>query len=695
MIMTLTGRGIWTRGLIIAGMLIGWWGFGAAPVMGQGSSAAEAVAADWSPKTFDASAGRALPLANSWSAVRAWSPQRMVERIERGEHILLTFEDPSFVAFAVEFADDPESAARETVRRRYGEALHYAREHGLPIAIRGWNWAAEPVRWQEVRIRRGVEIPDQDRANILIDGKVIEGHAVTDPFGPVQAWREWGEFWMGNAVLRHMQEIYPNPPAVIFLNNNEAGEFIHTNIEKHDRFAARFGAGPHSEAFKRRAMSEGYGERYAAMFESARAALVEPSWRENVRFVAYNSLWGTAYIGHNGQPRPGTDFDEEKGWTRWHFHPDGSMPELYDNDWQPNKKDYGPWSPQTEAMNYYSMQERIFAERPDFLWSSIVWDGGVISEVWRGRRSTSKPFDYVSQGQRWDQHRYKGWIQFGLWTTRPSIYSEFRWDGGRERSHIVWDHTFNALTHSVDQVWQDETLREFWRFGELVPNRAESHWWPVADQHPEWLHNLERWYLLTADANPPRSQWESTTKLRVFALALVLGGETDRRWLVYAHAPLGAVPDVTVTVPEYGDVTLPSVPKSGSFFLLSEADGRLEPLIPGGPNELTLEADRIWAEPGQTVRFESAVAHAPGLDFSGFAWTFGDGRKLEQSELSPVEHTFEQSGTYLVTLEARSSQGESLSEQVAVYVGTPPAPTVLYDLPLREAFAWSAPWDGW
>lgn len=667
---------------------------GATSALAEDSGAAPAMV-DWAPKSVDDSGGRTLPLANSWSAVRAWSPQRIVERIERGEHILLTFEDPSFVAFNVEFAEDPAAAAREAVEQRYGEALHYARENNLPIAIRGWNWAAEPVRWQDVRIRQGMEIPDEKRANVLVDGKVLEGHAVTDPFGPVEAWREWGEFWMGNAVLRRMQEIYPNPPAVIFLNNNEAGEFIQSDIENHDRFVARYGKGPHTEEFKHKVMREGYGERYAAMLEAARAALVEPAWRKNARYVAYNSLWGTAYIGHNGQPRPGYDFDGETGWTRWHFHPDGSMPELYDNDWQPGKTDYQPWSPQTEAMNYYAMQERVFAERPDFLWTSIVWDGGVISEVWRGRRSSSKPFHYVTHGQRWDADRYMGWIQFGLWTTRPSIYSEFRWDGGKERQHVVWDLTFDALTRSVDNVWNHETLREFWRFGKLVPNPAEEHWWPTAENHPQWLRDLKRWYLLTADANPPRDEWKNNTKLRVFAQALVLGEKPERRWLIYAHAPLGAVAEVKVTVPDHREVTLASVPKSGSFFLLSEADGSLRPLIVGGPNELALKADHTWAKAGEAVRFDPGVAHAPDAVFTEFKWSFGDGKTLQQNELAALEHTFDKPGTYLVTLEGQVSEGDSLIEQVAVFVGEKLREEVLYDLSMSEAFAWNAPWAGW
>jgi hypothetical protein len=161
------------------------------------------------------------------------------------------------------------------------------------------------------------------------------------------------------------------------------------------------------------------------MFQAARDAMVAPRWKENVRFVGYNLLWDTGYIGQGDRPRPGIWFEPDQGWLDWRTY-QGVMPELYDNDWQPGKRDYGTHSPQFEAMNYHSVQPRLFERDPHLYWATIVWDGGRVSDEFRGRRSSSKPFWYITRGQRWDFARYEGWVQFTLWTTRPRSMREFR-----------------------------------------------------------------------------------------------------------------------------------------------------------------------------------------------------------------------------------------------------------------------------
>jgi hypothetical protein len=407
--------------------------------------------------------------------------------------------------------------------------------------------------------------------------------------------------------------------------------------------------------------------------------------------VAYNNLWDTGYIGQVNRPRPGIWFEPDEGWLEWRMY-DGGMPELYDNDWQPSKTDHTPHSPQIEAMNYYSAQARIFERDPEFYWSTIVWDGGPMNHSFRGRRATSKPFYYATRGQRWDFDRYEGWVQFTLWTTRPRTMREFR--GGPKRG-AYYDGAWMAVLRSVDRPWNHPVLREFWRFGQLVPNPAEEHPWQLGEEQPQWVRDLERWYLLSCDANPPRETWTGNTTIRVFALALKLGEAPRRRWLIYAHAPRGAVAGPTVQFPGSGPVKLRSVPRSGSFFLFEEArkEESVEALIAGGPAELSLVVDRKYARVGEKVRFDAAVTHAPEQAFTRFAWTLGDSHTLKQGVLAGVEHAFREPGEYLVTVEGHRQGAASVVEQAVVYVGEPPEESVLYDLPLNEAFAWEGPWN--
>jgi len=71
------------------------------------------------------------------------------------------------------------------------------------------------------------------------------------------------------------------------------------------------------------------------------------------------------------------------------------MPELYDNDWQPDKTDYTPTGMHIEAMYYYMAKERVPEEDSNHLWSTIVWDDNILSSVWAGYRNAGKTYNYT------------------------------------------------------------------------------------------------------------------------------------------------------------------------------------------------------------------------------------------------------------------------------------------------------------
>ena len=124
------------------------------------------------------------------------------------------------------------------------------------------------------------------------------------------------------------------------------------------------------------------------------------------------------------------------------------------------------------------------------------------------------------------------------------------------------------------RVHRNPTLREFWRKGSLVPNRAGAH--PYQTVIPAEYQNVDRWFLLDTSLDPKRP-WEMGTPLPVFALALVTGAAPRRQWLVYAHAPLGARQNVQITIPEYHPVKV-NVAVGGSFYLVDERSRRVRPI---------------------------------------------------------------------------------------------------------------------
>ena len=643
----------------------------------------------WGPK------GRPLPLAHSWNST-AFGGAYSVEMIRKGHHVLPTMNDPMSTAMFVELLKSQSQTERadKRMREHWKPVLDYCNQHKLPLAMPGPNWGPAVLKYEQRRERGGLaEFSPEQSAAMLVEGKSTR---FLDPFGPIERWRESGAFWMGNHLIKQFQTLCPDPPMVLMLDNHE-GPMVrgpeHLDPAP-DRFVALYGKGPHDEAFKARAIRKGYHERYEALFKAARQALSAPGWRENIRFSGYNLLWDTGHIGFKGRPKF-HDPDSERAKTWPHLDPyDGAACEVYDNDWEPGKQDIRPYSMQTEAMSYLSVQDRVFARRPNAILSLISWDGGGVGNTWRGaRREVGKAYRYVTDGQQWDFARYQGWVQFCLWMGRPRTFMEFRWMGPDPYTRDVFSEaSWMAVVEAVDRVWDNDVLADYWRFGRTVPNHEQQPWWELSKEgHPEWMQKIDRWFLLTCDANLPRAQWTDRSDLKVWAMALERGDKPDRRWLLYAHAPMAAVAGASVALPGYGPVKLPCIPRSGSFFEIREKGRTLTTLHQAGPAQIAVRSPGRYVQMDRPVRLRAEVTCPPAEPITDFVWRLGDGRKVEQKALAPVEHAFGP-GEHLVTVTGRTSNGKDVTGQTVLWTGTPPEEALLYDLSLDDAFAWRGPW---
>ena len=676
--------------------------------------------------------GRPLPLAASWAAGASHysriyaegrdighpvhdsfvldpllgpGPDRMVQEIKQGKHVMITFED----VLSAGGVNRPTSRFNEPgfvqyFDNYYRPALLYAKTHKLPIAIRGWNWAVTLVDIENGVAGRGRptrQLGPDDTAKLIKNGTVF--NKLADPFGPIGRWQEFGQIWMGHEVMRRIQEIYPDPPMVVFINNNEVGQITDAASidDTTDRYVAQHGTGTTLE-FRARMIREGYAERYAALFASARAAFVETAWRDNVRFIAYNNQptqilgrnemnWNRR-IGFDPNPGPGFGFSEHRKY-------DGGTPEYYDNHWQaPNKGDWSPWSPQAEASNMIAYQDaRVWAENPNFYWSSSLWGGDMPSNL------SGQPGRYINDDgspfAKWDMNRYNGMLQFGLWILRPREYREFRGeDDLRGFNGLAW----NELVQSVDRVWNNATLTEFWKFGKLVHNPVfgtREHYFSSTASMPTLLREMDRWFLLTSNVNPAESTWPEywtirpSNALKVFALALSLGEAPNRRWLIYAHAPLGSVAGSSVTLPGIGSVVLDYIPRSGSFFTVNEGSLTATALLRGGPAEIALTPSARHIVPGASVTVSAALRHPPATAITGYTWRVPGEADRTSATLVNQTYTFPTPGEKMITLEAATADGATVVEQVSIWVRpSPPTDGVVLDMPLRSAYSWSGPW---
>jgi len=519
----------------------------------------------------DGPRGRPLPLVSHWNMGgqgRGWTPQYQLELLKKGCHILPWFDWPQ---------GDPAQKNAQRFHDYYDSLIAYCRESGLPICFRGTQWEAmlldKPYR----------ELPPEKCPAVIgVDGEVIRK---LSPFGPIEPWRDPARTYVDTPAMKELQRMYPEPPLVLLVGNNEAPDLRWRQVEQSKRYLDKYGKG-RSDQFKRQVVGQGWIERYRVMFGAMREALVSDTWKKNVRFVGYGAF-GPSHLGRWEGWKEYSLVTEQ--WTSpdWHVW-DGGSPSYYTHNWD-NSRDHWVWSPQVESMNWLFQLDEAWKVNPSFWWEISIWDGNASNwtpemQCTPEMLKKSKACQYAKYGQTYTPERYLGWAQFGMWLLRPRVVREFR---GSTTPLEPWKPFFERLVFAVDRVYADATLKDFWRHGRLVPNRAHQH--PYQVDVPEKYRSLDRWFLLDTSLDPPRP-WEQTTNIPVFSLALVQGEQGDRQWLVYAHSPLEDRRGVTVALPEYGQVTI-DVSRAGAFYVVEEPAKKVTPLEAAAPSELNENRD--------------------------------------------------------------------------------------------------------
>jgi hypothetical protein len=200
--------------------------------------------------------------------------------------------------------------------------------------------------------------------------------------------------------------------------------------------------------------------------------------------------------------------------------------------------------------------------------------------------ATVERLDYLS--------RYEGFCTLALWLSRPRILREFAWADYESQIENQWPVAMRV----VDRVWSDPVLTRFWRKGRWVANPAFSQ--QAGRHHPmpeigefwgkRWA-GLDCFFQLSSPVNPPFATWptgsqaltstypDSTSVVKVWAIAYELGTTPKREWLLLVQSPREDRKGVVVTVPGFGDATV-EVPRSGAFYHLRE--GTKETVRVGG-----------------------------------------------------------------------------------------------------------------
>jgi hypothetical protein len=665
-------------------------------------------------------AGRPLPLAAHWNSSGArregFTPLYQLQLIRQGHHLLPWLEwPPTDHSLATlfkpgdprrqQYIDDQvklfEPAVKELARLR------------LPLSFLGTQWECD-LTYDDAFLK----LPAEKNPNVVgLDGKV---QPRVCPFGPVEPWREVGRRWTDGEFLRRIQGWYPDPPLVLLVSNNEHAKLPWTEVEQSRRYLDKYGRG-RPDDFKRKVVGDGWIERYRAMLDGMRAGLASEHWRKHVKFIGYEAFppshfgrwggWKEYWGGSSGRLDP-----QVLCW-------DGGSPSYYLHNWMA-LTDYTLWSPQVESMNWVFMLDDVHRARPEFWFEMSTWDGDQ-----PGAGNDKRRF-YARQGQLFTPARYEGFVQYGMWLTRPRAVREFR--GWLETVEYAGPF-FQAIVRAVDRVYANPVLRRFWRGGTLVANPRGRH--PFQSDIPPEYKNAARWFLLDTSLTPRKLRAEEfdnarppaiMTEIPVFALALVAGAAPKREWLLYANAPREARVGVEITLPGYGAVTV-DAPQSGSFYYVQEGNvpgtgHRREALVGvpspasgypggtrsvpdtkqataverGGPASFRIEAPS-FLDAGAEGTFQVAEKFTPAGAMGPAQWDFGDGARATGDR---AVHRYTKPGQYLVAVSGSQGGADLVRRQVPVFVGMTPDEALACRLLMKGTLAagmkswlWLGDWE--
>jgi hypothetical protein len=183
---------------------------------------------------------------------------------------------------------------------------------------------------------------------------------------------------------KKMAEIYPNPPQVQIVSNNEGARKVgigessvswhyQNQRERLEKEFAPLGKDTYIIRADKQAFAKGYVEKMSAYLRGVRKALPWPE--STVKCIAYNGFgvnfevgrWG----GWTGGAVPFKQVDLYE-WLAW----DGSAPDFYTYDWN-YATDEHVGSPHIGSMQAYTMlAPRAESQVPNYQWQLALWDGG-------------------------------------------------------------------------------------------------------------------------------------------------------------------------------------------------------------------------------------------------------------------------------------------------------------------------------
>lgn len=442
----------------------------------------------------------------------------------------------------------------------YKTAIEAYRKKNLPLTFVSTQWerllSEQPYR----------SIGDDSNPNVL--PLVGTAEKRLSPFGDEKYWYQVGYQWTSRPVVAQLQELYPNPPLVIFLSNNEHPKLPWYQIELDKRYSARYAVVQNllNGETKRDIAVAGWKKLYTALHKGMRDGLKNETWKRNARFVGYLA---------NGSPTFGKSptWEFETLFTENSLDPYASYWDGSSYSYYSNTNSAVVQSPQVEAMNWVFLINANKAANPNYFVDLSLWDGHTYDQSdWRAAQESKERGSSLQT--------YIAMAKWGAWLVRPAIMREFRFYNETVANNQQYTQ---GILNIVDEINQNPILKRFWCEGSLVPNRSRQH--PYNSNIPAKYANVDRWYLLNTSFDQP-GNWNLKTPILVYALALKIGETPRRQWLLYAYSTDKGARTVEVEIPDYRKIRL-STSASGTYFIVQEPSDQAQeitdlPMAPSG-----------------------------------------------------------------------------------------------------------------
>ncbi len=462
------------------------------------------------------------------------TPAYVISLIEDGTYIL-----PSWKL-------EPYWTLQQT-QEYYKESILRAKELNLPL-----TFIIDPLESSFINNNSYFTLPTSENPNVVdANSNILEK---ISPFGDNSKWSELGANFASSSLMQLIQEWYPNPPLIMFVDNKNENKLSWNELNTSKRYIDDYGY-EKDDTFKRTLVGAQWIEKYRLLRKSFKDNLLSQTWKTNTKFISFN---------------PDTlDIGSSNIW-----HKNSSITNQF----------FSVWPETTDATNIElnvdgtieSLNKAVFNS------NNIPF---VKNEAHKLDANSSYQLSISSSNSLYTQEQYRGYAQLVMWLTRPSIIRELNSETN-DKGTIM--SNYKALVDSVQLIHNDTILQDFWKNGELVVNNNSKIEQSI--NTPLVYENSEKWFLLDTNVNPV-GLWTTGTDVPVYSIALKTGTAPNRAWLVYAQSPNGVLENISVSIPEYQDIII-NTSESGNFYVVSENSAEYIAIV----DKSTDNNDSIYSE---------------------------------------------------------------------------------------------------